>query len=312
MLAAGSAALPAPLFTFIRSGYLAVGTFFVLSGFVLARRYQSTVWTQRSLYRYVVSRVARIYPVYALSLLAVAPFMIFEFRPAWIANYIVLLQGWFPNAPGWNTPAWSLSCEIFFYCLFPVAVIALRWRGGAFLLAAVALVLTSRLRMLGTPESLKPLLHLSDFLMGIAAGGMYGFIERSRRLRSAGPWLYLPASLAAATLVCFPHFVFSWSTMNGMLRPLNAIILLGFALGGGVIARWLSRDVPVFLGKASYSLYILHVPLLWWWKFAQPVNPLPSAISGLVYIAFVVAITAWIYQRFEDPANQRVRNYLNG
>jgi uncharacterized membrane protein YphA (DoxX/SURF4 family) len=67
--------LPDPLETFLRSGFWAVGTFFVLSGFVLARGYASTRWERHSLVRYAAARVARIYPVYFLSLVVVAAFV---------------------------------------------------------------------------------------------------------------------------------------------------------------------------------------------------------------------------------------------
>src|SRR3954468_3765044 len=57
-------ALPHPLFTLIRGGYLAVTTFFVLSGFVVARSHAMERWSVRSLLRYAAGRVARVYPVY--------------------------------------------------------------------------------------------------------------------------------------------------------------------------------------------------------------------------------------------------------
>ena len=63
--------------------------------------------------------------------------------------------------------------------------------------------------------------------------------------------------------------------LNSALRPLNGLLLIGFALGGGPAARGLSTPVAVYLGKASYAMYILHVPMLWWylrwWKtFSAP------------------------------------------
>src|ERR1700679_8633 len=49
MLEAWANALPAPVQQIIRGGYLAVSTFFVLSGFVLTRTYAHTRWDKRSL-----------------------------------------------------------------------------------------------------------------------------------------------------------------------------------------------------------------------------------------------------------------------
>src|SRR6185369_13537364 len=76
MLTAAALRLPSPVFALIRGGYLAVTTFFVLSGFVLARTYATTRWTPKSLLNYGAGRLARVYPVYALSLAVVVPFIL--------------------------------------------------------------------------------------------------------------------------------------------------------------------------------------------------------------------------------------------
>lgn len=314
MLEGWAQSLPSALYTIIRGGYLAVGTFFVLSGFVLGRRYAGSTWDRKSLGRYAVSRVARVYPVYALSLAVVLPFIIWEFRAAWVGNYILLLQGWMENIPvHWNTPAWSLSCEVFFYLCFPLAIFIFRPRSwpGILVLTALACVLTANLRSNGLPEHMKPLMHFSDFLMGIAAAGVYGRLENSGfRFRGLGVCLYLPAIVFALALIARPDWLRHYSTLNGMLRPLNAIALIGFAAGGGFLARLLATNSAMFLGKASYSMYILHVPLLWWWKFIAPVNPLPQTISGIVYTILVIVASGYVFHRFEEPWNGRVRAYL--
>ena len=308
--------IPPALATVIRGGYLAVGWFFVLSGFVLARRYGNTTWTKKALYRYGVSRFARIYPVYALSLMLIGPIMVMDFRPAWIANYLLLLQGWVEKpAVYWNTPAWSLSCELFFYLCFPLAVFLFRtgtW-GGVVAVGSAACMLTAVFRSFGMPEDWKPLLHFSDFLIGIAAADVFDLMTRSKRgIRLNGQWLYLPAAAIAIVLIAQPSEFWRHTTLSGMLRPLNAIVLVGLALGGGVLARSLSMPGVMFLGKASYSMYILHIPLLWWWKFGDPINPLSREMSALFYTLTVIAISGAVYHWYEEPANHKVRTYLIG
>src|SRR5207302_8313567 len=83
MLDAWVHSLPAAAQAILRGGYLAVGAFFVLSGFVMARSYGSTTWNSRSLIRYGVGRFARLYPTYLLTLLLISPFVTdYLFRPA--------------------------------------------------------------------------------------------------------------------------------------------------------------------------------------------------------------------------------------
>ena len=90
-------------FALIRGGYLAVTTFFVLCGFVLTRSYAATVWNARNTLRYALGRVARVYPVYLLSLVVVAPFILADQRPARPATsppICLLVQGWLGAHPG--------------------------------------------------------------------------------------------------------------------------------------------------------------------------------------------------------------------
>src|SRR3984957_3008180 len=68
--------LPGPFQAIMRGGYLAVPTFFVLSGFVLARTYASTEWSAANVRKYLLGRFARVYPVYLLSLVIVVPFIV--------------------------------------------------------------------------------------------------------------------------------------------------------------------------------------------------------------------------------------------
>jgi len=185
MLEAAALALPGPVYELIRGGYLAVTTFFVLSGFVLSRSYAETRWNGRGLLRYGAGRIARVYPVYLLSLLVVAPFIAADRtpgKPPLLAAHAVLIQGWLGSLPvNWNTPAWSLSCEMFFYLVFPLAAVLILRRGwrAAFAIAAATCVLTRVMLFAGVPDPVKPLIHLSDFLMGIAAARIYEYAQGS-------------------------------------------------------------------------------------------------------------------------------------
>jgi peptidoglycan/LPS O-acetylase OafA/YrhL len=294
--------LPHPIYAFLRGGYLAVATFFVLSGFVLARGYGEGEWHGARLRNYALARFARIYPVYALSLLLVAPFMIAARapgKPALIADYGLLLQGWTGHLPvGWNTPAWSLSCEVFFYICFPLAVIAARRLHPA-VLAAIACLLTRTLFLVGLRDEWKPLVHFADFLMGIAASSLYDWWKQSKR---QGAWLYVPGVGLGFTLIAWPQLLPGAVDLNSALRPLNALLLAGFARGTGITARALSSRLAVYLGKSSYAMYILHIPLLWWMK-----RWLPHIPAGL-YLASVIGVSMAVYRYVEEPASRLLRS----
>jgi peptidoglycan/LPS O-acetylase OafA/YrhL len=321
LLDTGVNALPHAVGSIVRHGYLAVSTFFALSGFVLARGYAVRCWNRKTLAAYGVARLARVLPVYALSLLVVAPFIAADaFPPSGdrataLASYVLLLQGWTGRlAFNWNTPAWSLSCEMFFYLCFPLVIIWLgrvgRWT--ALIVAALACVLPSALLRAGVPDMWKPLIHLADFLMGVAAARVYELLLAPRdALAGRGYWLYAPGAVAAVALIAWPEMLGGTLVLNDALRPLNALLLVGLALGGGWLAHVLAARVTVYLGQASYAMYILHIPLLWWYSRLGPrwLGPLPPTASGLLYAAVVVAVSATVFRYFEDPANRLLRGW---
>src|SRR5262249_6118477 len=134
---------PAWVFDFVDGGRSAVSIFFVLSGFILTYTYREELATEnpRSFY---VARVARIYPnvLFALAIASIpTAYLLVAHNDSlflkWFALknsiylslavsfvcQVLLLTAWFPfasiNNP-WNGPTSSVSCEVFFYALFPL------------------------------------------------------------------------------------------------------------------------------------------------------------------------------------------------
>lgn len=293
-----SGVLPGPLFTLIRGGYQAVTTFFVLSGFVLTRSYWTAAWSREGLGKYFKGRVARVYPVYLLSMLVVARFILEDQTPGrfgYLAAHLTLTQAWLGPIPvQWNTPAWSLSCEMFFYAVFPLLgaflVRRARWPWIA-AMGAVACVLTRAMWAVGVSDAIKPLVHLSDFLMGIVAACAFELVQG----RVRGWWLYVPGFLGAASAIIFEKWL--PVDLNSVLRLMNGVLLVGLAIG----CRALSGRVLVYLGKASYAMYILHVPIMWWYLLES------HSFSPMLYVGMVIVASAIVYSAIEEPANRLLR-----
>ena len=117
-----------PFYPVVNGGYISVSFFLLLSGFILTYNYadraQRGALTARSFW---FTRFSRLYPVYIFSLLIsvgmlaqeVAAHTRFDFALGLVLTPL-LLQGWHPALTNfWNTPAWTMSTEAFFYLLFP-------------------------------------------------------------------------------------------------------------------------------------------------------------------------------------------------
>jgi len=348
--------LPGWLMRGIVGGQYGVTFFFILSGFILTYRYQAWFaggvsgsrygWFQRF-------RLARIYPVYLLGLLLDTPWHLVEraqagqlasvgatWWAAWLIN-LVGLQAWVPAVPFamfWNTPAWSVAAEFFFYASFPFvcAAIARRLRtplrlGAAFaagVLGGVALYAVVLSAMNGAvPVDAQaqyivlvynPLLRYSEFLAGCLAGQYFLLSRRpSEDDRSArrGRDIVVVVGLACVALRVF------WPDYTGPQRwrwlldvsmkyaaftvPFTAVIL-AVASGRTVLSGLLRRPVMVLLGEASYSLYIIH------WSVVSFLNlGLLGRFAGpavhAVFLVGTVAASVLCYRGFEVPWRRRLR-----
>lgn len=186
---------PGMLRNIVTVGWVSVDLFFVLSGYILGVVYVASQPTPRiSIRTFVIARFARVYPLYALSLMADLPFALMKrFEPGvtvhtiglfgvQVATYGLMVQAWLPGiSNGWNIPSWSLSAEAFFYLLFPFVALQM-WNSrhpvyltaGLWLIAAVVPLANHHVLHNASLESLfpwNPLLELPEFLMGIIAAG---------------------------------------------------------------------------------------------------------------------------------------------
>ena len=297
---------------FLSNGYLAVGFFYLLSGFILAYTYEGKIGNLREYMRYLVARFARIYPVYLLALFLALPFQLKASFGTKLA-VLVMVQAWNPANPGlagaWNYPAWSLSVEAFFYLGFPLfmawmskqSLRALRLIVIVFLFLSIALhtptmvlgVWNGAVNGLLAPL---PILRLPEFLVGVALGLL--FLRSGQRSRHS--YLFYLAAASAVVVLSLP--IGSWVSI--VMIP-TAFMLYELAFSDGFPARLFSSGPLVLLGGASYAIYLLQYPVRAWTKllfsYAGPsISFLGSALTPVLLIAFSIAV----FRYWEEPARK--------
>lgn len=340
------ASLPGWLRPFVGTGYVGVSLFFVLSGFVLTYTYHDSLRDGTATRRaFVAARVARIYPVYLLSLLIALPPLFWlvaskgsRMDGGWLAGmmgmYAGLVQAWDPRrACVMNCPAWSLSAEAFFYLAFLLILpVVARWDVRRLLLAAVGVYALSLLApvlymvlrpdgaVAADPQSLgrwlavvkyNPLIRLPEFVLGVVAGRLF-LLEGEAPLRrsmwmEAGAVAALLAVLVASPLIPYPLL------HNGLLAPVFAVLVYALARGAGPVSRVLSTRVLERLGAASFALYILHVPLQAWLVRGYRtlgVDPLPLPLHFALWASLCIAISLTVFDRVEEPGRRLLRRWL--
>jgi peptidoglycan/LPS O-acetylase OafA/YrhL len=346
MARGGSAGFPdSPAKLFMERGYLGVSFFFMLSGFILTYNYPVIVWKP-----YLRARAARILPVYYLSLLFSLPLALTVFATYGIsllpitACVLLLSQAWIPPMSSfWNGPAWTLSCEAFFYALLPGLLYWLTpWcegrprrmcvlLGGCFaggLVLPTLFVLKygadpSANGVLFGPEGESmqlmklfierfPLVRLLDFVSGvILCLGVRAHLPKISK--AAGPLVVLGILWIMMSLVIPSIFSMGTCCLPGFALLILGASALPFPRPGtsGSALRALA-SFGLLLGNASYAVYLFHASVTGYllicdqaWLHALPAGG--EAFVWALFLAVTVLTTALsivIYRFYEEPARR--------
>lgn len=322
------------LYPFYNAGFLLVDFFFVLSGYVIARAYwrESRQWNFN---RNVWARVARLYPLHLLTLLATILLVAWlpdgannpDFKPPTndlkhlalnlvLLNQVGLQDGW-----SFNTPAWSISTEFVVNLAF-LGFIALTTRARiltAALAAAALVVLASRYPEIQGHLALGYLdVNLLRCFLGFGGGvAVYWWVHRLHGDQRIAAIPRTAGMLGVMSLLAMLGFlVVSGAhppTWHYFVSIFIAMCCVAFVPLGSFSRRLLRKPPLVFLGDISYSTYLTHYPLqLACYSMAQygllQVDYRSPAVLG-AYIAVVISISALTQRFVEAPAQRSLIDY---
>lgn len=291
----------------------AVIVFFVLSGFVLVLPMLSG--RGLDLWNYLPRRLLRLWlPSAAAVVLAVIVIIATQQDPAqvrssWsqafsfptltaadVVDSFFLITG----SPKLNNPLWTLRWELLFSLLLPIAVLLVSYvkRGRWLWLLACGAA-----SGLGAVIGVQALTYGPVFL----AGGMLASIVVARvgdtSRRSSWAWF-----VGGIVLIGTPDIVRLGlpGDLQGFLRPFSqGFVVIGAALlvyaliGDSRLSRFFALRFFRFLGRISFSLYLVHVPLLLGAIHLVPDHPMRAMLVALPLIFLV----AWGFTRVvEEPS----------
>jgi peptidoglycan/LPS O-acetylase OafA/YrhL len=345
--------LPGPVALLIGRGYISTGFFFQLSGFLLAYVYLAPSGRLRSSTReFLKGRFVRLYPLYLLSLLLLAPapallpFTAKNASPAelatGIATSLTLTQAWFPKlAIWWNAPAWALSAFATFYVLLPTVARLTAPLGRRGLMVLIAfLTLCSWLpaaaylaidpagdAWTATPITLggswlnalrfNPLTWLPQFLSGVILGRLFARNVDLGTPRANDPGAVRPSfgdavALGILVFVAFFARVPYVALRHGLLAPLSLIVITDLARGRGLLARLLAWPGFGRLSETSFSLFALQMPAGVWFCVAFLRTPHGSTIQLLGVIGFTLATAVLWAEVAQKTILERLRPGKSG
>lgn len=308
-------------------GRLAVVFFLVLSGFSLAISPARHGWRSGGVTQFLRRRAWRILPPYWAALaisLVVSLFVVpaSHYGPpdgSSILVYGLVLQDVF-FAPTPNGAFWSIGVEAELYLLFPLVLLVRRRFGAAAAVACVTLPVIVR-GLLATGANpvegdnwLAP--HLAPvFVAGVMGAGVVVASERVRRL----PWGWF-AVLAALPVGAVGVVQGSVWTVNHYfwidlaIAPAMTMLIAAVATGQpAFLVRLLTARPLQVLGDASYSLYLIHLPIVL--VVIRRVAPhfvapgMPTFCFTLLLGLPVSVLTAWLFSRIFELPFKRNRSW---
>lgn len=310
-------------------GYLGVDLFFLLSGFVLTWTYAPGFERidARRYRRYLVVRLARVYPIHATVLLALGVVVAGGAAGLWespwrgpgfgggaFVLHAALVHSW-GLGPwlSWNHPSWSVSAEWFTYLWFPFIcppLVRARRPAALVAVAALALLLVALIAPLLAP---RPCLNVpqlgglvrvtGEFVAGCCLCRAFVLVRDRRIPWGAISWI---SAAAIAALACAGR-------ADPWALPFFGLLVVSLAPSQGGLARILSLAPVVLGGRVSYALYMVHAPVFVAVGAAigaevdprWPLAPRLAWAAAHLVLPWGVAWAAWRW--IEEPARRAIR-----
>jgi peptidoglycan/LPS O-acetylase OafA/YrhL len=295
------------------SGF-AVDVFFILSGYILVTNYGG----KSDSAEFFVHRIARIFPLHVsvltLMVLGAAAAATFGITPesesffSWydLPYHYALIFVWF-GMGGWNGPAWSLCVELVAYVTFPAIQRVGRQCpvGWTFVLCGI---------MLACDVSLSSTVGFPATGFGAIARGLFGFAGGAM-LRLANKERSMPNAIMPASVLAIGLIAGTGTYQLGVIPAAALIAALGSSREG-LVTRFMSSRPAYLLGLVSFSIYLIHDPLLI--VGMQIVRRLPWLQTSYGSVAFVfvyglilLVCSAVSWKFIELPARHVIRNLRN-
>lgn len=296
--------------------YLAVIVFFVLSGWLVGGSFLNKLDTDRPFLQYAIDRMSRLWIVlvptfFVVLLIGAAIGILTPARLSLSTNEAYSVSAFIGNLVGLQTillppfgdnfPLWSLANEIWYYVLFPLLVLIFH---GSTLMVRIAALLAAFAIAQWLPAAI--LLYFSIWLLGVVF---------SRVRIDAGPvWRWALFLLVAGSAIYIRLYGRSDITPDSYPQYLLFSVAFVLFLSSMQFERpahpVLDRidQVGRFFSNFSFTLYVLHVPMIVAMAYVLAalgdISKLsPDLLSHyLIYLAMYVTLVVlayWFYLPFE-------------
>lgn len=326
-------------------GDLGVDLFYILSGYVLVLNYGARMGGHFDLHsslRFWWARLARIWPAYFVTLNLAAlwhgwlhatnrfnPVVPADFSVmSYIRQSLLVVMWTEPDARRltWNGAAWTVSVEAFAYLLFPAIILvvwrlALVLRGRALLMATLLAIAPLSLLIAAMDSLWAPWMWMMRILCGFIAGALLCAALphlRSERLAPVAEVLAVVIPISIVVTMYAADRAGMGHIMGAFVIPQFVMLVGALAVARRGMAAVLASSPAVLGGKISYSVYLVHMPIIeviWYLQNVNPVWVAGGAVSRWAFVAVPVVVTIAGYALWrwvEEPGRHVMRRMAVG
>jgi peptidoglycan/LPS O-acetylase OafA/YrhL len=325
-----------------------VSFFFVLSGFILTYVYKDLAGLKQTMH-FLAARVARVWPVFFFSAVVtyfLTPVSMLPKTPidtiTIFTSQFFMLHGWVPQRLFYfslDTPSWSISTEFFFYLAFPLLILNLRktWLTKLILVAALPVLLIClcqwyHLPIVGGEKQasshallyINPLSRIFEFYLGMLTCLT---LTKLRTFRF-NPLLVTAAELCSLAVIAGVLCnIEPWLFASGITTAVPALsvylkycgnalgyvaLILAVGLERGYLSKLLRLPALILLGEVSYSVYLLHYPvLLWYLNNRTMFLTMPRILRYCGFWVALIALSTMAFFFLEKPARTHLRRFFD-
>lgn len=310
-----------------------VSFFFVLSGFILAHVY-TKLENFQEIRQFWRARIARVWPALAFSFILALWLLSLDLDYPTAAANLLMVNAWIPDQKyyfSYNSPAWSISTEVFFYLAFPLIIY--KWKNNwpykitiSFTIL-ICMFFASNILQSQTIGSfdksltktgllyISPATRIFEFVFGICIANVWS------NYKNKGNWGRLRASLyeamsiiAVAASMFFTPLIGDfvqlrfgeqaasyWLSFSGSMFSFGLLIYV-ISMQRGWISVFLSHPLFVLLGEISFSIYLLHQIFLRYYV-ANIISPpyLPKLAELAIFWSILLLASYLTWSIIETP-----------
>lgn len=322
--------------TLLGYGYLMVDLFLILSGFIIAMVYgqqfeQQVDWD--SFKNFLIRRIARIYPLYALTSLTAGLLIATGWMDHWAGPQIpvsalvnlTMMQS-ILHIPSLDTPGWSVSAEWIACLLFPLFALLCMRRSWSRIIAITIIAFATLPFLTGLPAlidepkraglldiwnygTIYPVIRcLADFVLGM-------IVFRVSHLR----WIKHIASFSATAPILFIA-ILGFMTIKQMdiwIVALFPLFILSLLSPSNVVSRMIGSKPIYKLGQLSYAIYLIHNQMNYFILFLAKqfqLMGLSEATAHLyslfLFVILIIVLAEISFRYIEKPARNRINHFV--